>query len=255
MSMNDHLPFHDMTALITGASTGIGAATAIAFAQQGANIIIHYNANHAQAESVLQTAQQYGVKAELFQADLTAAEGSRKLARYASQKPVDILVNNAGSLLTRTRVLDFTEELWERMLMLNLTSAFFLSQAVLKGMVDRKRGFIVNISSVAARTGGGLGALAYSATKAAISTMTKGLAKEFAPHNIRVNAVSPGTIDTNYHRTFSSPEALDDVRAATPLARLGRPEEIADTVVFLCSDAASFVHGQVLEVNGGFLMA
>lgn len=255
MAMKETRPFENMTALITGASTGIGAATALAFARRGANVLIHYNSNFAEAERVLKGAQQCGSKTELVQADLTTADGSRKLAQYAAARPIDILINNAGSLLARTRVLDFSEELWEKMLMLNLTSAFFLSQAVLRGMVERKRGYIVNISSVAARTGGGLGALAYSSTKAAISTMTKGLAKEFAPQNIRVNAVSPGTVDTNYHQTFSTPEALDSVRAATPVGRLGKPEEIADTIVFLCTDAASFIHGQVLEVNGGFLMS
>lgn len=255
MALNETRPFANTTALITGASTGIGAATAVAFARQGANILIHYNSNRAEAESVLQRTRDCDVHADIIQADLSTRQGVHALSQYASQSSIDILVNNAGSLLARTRVLDFTEELWDRMLMLNLSSAFFLSQAVLRGMVDRKRGSIVNISSVAARTGGGLGALAYSSTKAAISTMTKGLAKEFAPHNIRVNAVSPGTVDTNYHQTFSNPEALEAVRAATPVGRLGKPEEIADAIVFLCSDGASFIHGQVLEVNGGFLMS
>lgn len=122
-------------------------------------------------------------------------------------------------------------------------------------MVQRKRGFIVNISSVAARTGGGVGALAYSSAKAAVSTMTKGLTKEFAACGIRANAISPGTVDTKYHQMFSTEEALGGVRAATPAARLGTSQEIADAVVFLCSDQASFIHGQVIEINGGFLMA
>jgi 3-oxoacyl-[acyl-carrier protein] reductase len=137
---------------------------------------------------------------------------------------------------------------------LNLDSAFFLAQTVLRGMVERKRGFIVNVSSVAARNGGGLGALAYATAKAALSTMTKGLAKEFAPLGIRVNAVSPGTIDTNYHRTFSTEQILNGVKSATPMGRLGTSEEIADVIVFLCSPAARFMQGQVVEVNGGFLM-
>jgi 3-oxoacyl-[acyl-carrier protein] reductase len=195
------------------------------------------------------------VHAELVQADLTTEEGTRTLSQFAEGKPIDILVNNAGSLIARTKVLDFTPELWEKVMMLNLTSAFFISQAVLKGMAQRKRGFIVNVSSVAARFGGGLGALAYATAKGAISTMTKGLAREFAPLNIRVNAVSPGTVDTNYHRSFSTPDGLDSVRASTPVGRLGAPEEIADAIVFLCSDQASFIHGQVIEINGGFLMA
>lgn len=251
---NDH-SLKNLTALVTGASSGIGEATSVALARQGANVLIHYNSKQAEAEAVLKKVQAHGVTAELVQADLATAEGTAKLARFAEGKTIDILVNNAGSLIARTRVLDFTPELWERVMMLNLTSAFFVSQAVLKGMAARKRGFIVNISSVAARFGGGLGALAYSAAKGAVSTMTKGLAKEFAPLNIRVNAVSPGTVDTGYHRSFSTPEALDGVKAATPAGRLGTPDEIADVIVFLVSDQASFIHGQVIEVNGGFLMA
>ncbi len=253
--MKSNLPFHDMNVLVTGASSGIGAATATAFARQGANLLIHYNSRESEAHTVQEEVLRHGVEARLVQADLTTMEGTHELAEFAAGQPIDILVNNAGSLLARARVLDFTPELWDRVMMLNLTSAFFLAQAVLKGMVERKRGFIVNVSSVAARTGGGPGAIAYATAKGAVSTMTKGLAREFAPLNIRVNAVSPGTVDTNYHRTFSTPEALNGVRSATPAGRLGAPEEIADTILFLCSDQASFIHGQVIEVNGGFLMA
>ncbi len=252
--MNNNLPFHDMNVLVTGASSGIGAATSIAFARRGANLLIHYNSKDSEARAVQEEVLRHGVKARLVQADLTTAEGTHNLAEFATGQPIDILVNNAGSLLARARVLDFTPQLWDRVMMLNLTSAFFLAQAVLKGMANRKRGFIVNVSSVAAQTGGGPGAIAYATAKGAVSTMTKGLAREFAPLNIRVNAVSPGTIDTNYHRTFSTPEALDIVRHATPAGRLGTPEEVADTILFLCSAQASFIHGQVIEVNGGFLM-
>jgi 3-oxoacyl-[acyl-carrier protein] reductase len=253
--MNNDRPLQNLNAMVTGASRGIGEATAIALAKHGANVIIHYNSKLAEAEAVLNKVQEHGVRAELVQADLVTAEGTRKLSDFAESREIDILVNNAGSLIARTRVLDFTPALWEKVMMLNLTSAFFLSQAVLKGMAQRKRGFIVNVSSVAARFGGGLGALAYSAAKGAVSTMTKGLAREFAPLNIRVNAVSPGTVDTDYHRSFSTPEALEGVRAATPAGRLGSPTEIADAIVFLCSDQASFIHGQVIEINGGFMMA
>ena len=248
-------PFHGMMALVTGASSGIGAATALALAQHGAYVIVHFNSRQAEADAILNEIRALGADGEIIQADLSTGEGSRELAVFARGRPIDILVNNAGSLVARTRVLDFTEDLWEQVIMLNLTSAFFLAQAVLKGMVERKRGYIVNISSVAARFGGGLGALAYSSAKAAVSTMTKGLTKEFAPLGIRVNCVSPGTIDTEYHKTFSTAEGLESVRAATPVGRLGTAEEIADAVVFLCSDQASFIHGQVIEINGGFLMA
>lgn len=253
--MTTDRPLQNLTALVTGASSGIGAATAIALARSGANVLVHYNGQRNAAEVIASQARAFGVHSETIQADLTVIEGSRSLCAYASSRPIDILVNNAGSLLKRTRVLDFTEELWDQVMMLNLTSAFWLAQAVLKGMAARKSGFIVNLSSVAARNGGGLGALAYSTAKGAISTMTKGLSREFAPSNIRVNAVSPGTVDTNYHRTFSTEEGLQAVRSATPVGRLGTPEEIADLIVYLCTPQASFIHGQVIEINGGFLMA
>jgi 3-oxoacyl-[acyl-carrier protein] reductase len=253
--MTTDRPFQNLTALVTGASSGIGEAAAIALARHGANVIVHYNSKRAGADAVCQGVQRHGVTAEPVQADLTTAEGTQKLSSFAQSREIDILVNNAGSLIARTKVLDFTPELWERVMMLNLTSAFFVSQAVLKGMAARKRGFIVNVSSVAARFGGGIGALAYSTAKGGVSTMTRALAREFAPLNIRVNTVSPGTIDTNYHRSFSTSEGLDGVRAATPVGRLGTPEEIADAIVYLCSDQASFIHGQVIEINGGFFMA
>jgi 3-oxoacyl-[acyl-carrier protein] reductase len=244
-----------LTALVTGASSGIGAATVEGLAQAGANVIVHFNSKRADAEAVAQKAAAYDVASEVVQADLATAEGMRYLTAFAKSRRIDILINNAGSLIARTKVLDFTEELWDQVMMLNFTSSFFLAQAVLPHMMAQKRGYIINISSVAARFGGGVGALVYSSAKSAVSTMTKGLTKEFAAAGVRVNAVSPGTVETNYHRSFSTAEGLDAVRAATPTGKLGTPEEVAGVVVFLCSEQASFIHGQVIEVNGGFFMA
>jgi len=241
-----------MTALITGASSGIGAASATAFGARGARVLIHYNRQESEAQRIIERVRGAGGQGELLRADLTTMDGVRSLVRALAGRRIDILVNNAGSLIQRTPVLNFTEELWEQVLTLNLTSAFFLAKAVLAGMVERKSGFVVNVSSVAARNGGGLGALAYASAKGALSTMTKGLAKEFAPFGIRINAVSPGTIDTNYHRNFSNDQMLNAVKAATPMARLGTAEEVADVILFLCSNEARFIQGQVIEVNGGF---
>jgi len=244
--------FGGMTALITGASSGIGAASATAFGTRGARVLIHYNCQESEAQRILERVRGAGGQGELLRADLTTMDGVRSLVRALAGRRIDILVNNAGSLIQRTPVLNFTEELWEQVLTLNLTSAFFLAKAVLAGMVERKSGFVVNVSSVAARNGGGLGALAYASAKGALSTMTMGLAKEFAPFGIRINAVSPGTIDTNYHRNFSNDQILSAVKAATPMARLGTAEEVADVILFLCSHEARFIQGQVIEVNGGF---
>jgi len=257
--MNDNLreaaSLAGKTALVTGASGGIGAASAVALARAGATVIVHYNSQKAEAEAVLEQVRAAGSNGETVQADLGTREGTDSLCSFASSRTIDILVNNAGSLVKRTRVLDLTPELWEKVMMLNLTSAFFLSQEVVRGMAERKSGVIINMSSVAARFGGGLGALAYSSAKAAVSTMTKGLTKEFASQGVRVNCISPGTIDTGYHRSFSTPEGLDGVCAATPIGRLGTSKEIADLVVFLSSDHATFIHGQTIEINGGFFMA
>jgi len=250
--MDNVINFGGMTALITGASSGIGAASATAFGTRGARVLIHYNCQESEAQRILERVRGAGGQGELLRADLTTMDGVRSLVRALAGRRIDILVNNAGSLIQRNPVLNFTGELWEQVLTLNLTSAFFLAKAVLAGMVERKSGFVVNVSSVAARNGGGLGALAYASAKGALSTMTMGLAKEFAPFGIRVNAVSPGTIDTKYHRNFSNDQILNAVKAATPMARLGTAEEVADVILFLCSHEARFIQGQVIEVNGGF---
>jgi 3-oxoacyl-[acyl-carrier protein] reductase len=245
-----------LTALVTGASSGIGAEAAFGFGANGAYTLIHYHENLQGATEVLERIRRVGGDGELISADFS---NRSSIAQFTGslqtlQRPIDILVNNAGSLIQRKPFLQITEQLWSEVFTLNVTSAFLTTKAVLPSMLQRRRGCVVNISSVAARFGGGIGAIAYSSAKAALSTMTKGLAREFGSQGIRVNAVSPGTIDTNYHKKFSTREALDAVVAATPLQRLGTASDIADVVVFLCSQGARFIQGQVIEVNGGFLM-
>lgn len=247
-------PFEGQTALVTGASSGIGAATAVAFGARGAHVIVHYNSRKAEAEEVLGTIQKGGGAGEILQADLANRKGIHALCDAIKGRTIDLLINNAGSLVKRTKVVDFTEEFWDQVIDLNLTSTVFISKTVLEGMVERKRGCVINISSVAARNGGGPGALAYATSKAAINAVTKGLAKEFAPQGIRVNCVSPGTIDTNFHRTFSTEQMLTNVRNTTPAGHIGTSEEVADVIAFLCTDEARYIHGQSIEVNGGFLM-
>lgn len=246
--------FRNKTVLVTGASRGIGAATALRFGSLGSRVIVHYNSHAEAAQQVLDGVKSAGGSGELWPGDLSTRDGIQALAARARQTAIDILVNNAGSLIRRTRVLEFTPELWHQTFTLNLTSAFFLAQAVLPGMIERKSGCVVNVSSVAGRMGGGIGAGAYAGAKAALTAVTKNLAREFAPAGIRVNAVSPGTIDTDYHRTFSTEQMLNGTRAATPMGRLGTSEEVADVIVFLCSEDARFIQGQAIEVNGGFLM-
>ncbi len=254
--MNNNTPkeFEGLTALVTGSSNGIGAKAAVKFAERGARVLIHYNSAKGQAGQVLERVRAAGSDGEIRQGDLSTSGGVHAFLEWLNGYRVDILVNNAGSLVKRTRFMDFTEELWRQVFMLNLDSAMLITKAVLPHMIEKKRGYIVNISSVAARNGGGLGAIAYASAKAALSAMNKGLAKEFAPLGVRVNGVSPGTIDTNFHRTFSTEQMLEGVRKSTPLGRLGTAEESADVIVFLCSSGAAFIHGQMIEVNGGFLL-
>lgn len=243
------------SALVTGASRGIGAATALALAKNGARrLILHYNSNRDGAHAVAETIRGAGAEAHLIRGDLSDARGVRDFLAELEGIDADILVNNAGSLVRRAGLNEFSEELFDRVMNLNVKSAWFITQAVAPGMISRGAGFIVNVSSIAARNGGGPGATVYAAAKAAVSTMTKGLAKELAPKGIRVNAVSPGTVDNDFHAAFSTRQMLDSVIAQTPAGKLGTNEEVADTIVFLCSHAARYIHGQTIEINGGMFM-
>jgi len=247
--------FEGLTALVTGSSNGIGAEAAVKFAEGGASeVLVQYHKGHDEAAAVCDRIRAAGAKAEMFGADFTSKAGIEAFLKELGRRRVDILINNAGSLLKRTPFLDFTPELWDQVITLNFNSAFYVTQHVLPQMVERGRGYVINVSSVAARNGGGVGALAYASAKGGLSTMTKGLAKEFAPKGVRVNGVSPGTIDTNFHKQFSTEQMLNNVRGATPAGRLGDSAETADVILFLCSEGARFIHGQMIEVNGGFLM-
>ena len=191
-----------------------------------------------------------------MQADVTKAADVRALVERTVTEfgPVDILVNNAGSLVERLRLLELTEARWDDVINLNLKSAFLCAQAVAASMMERKTGAIINVTSIAGRNGGALGSIHYSTAKGGMITFTKGLAKELAPHGIRVNAVSPGVIATPFHEQFSTPEAMKNYAAAIPLGRVGQPVEVAQTIAYLASDAASFLCGETIEINGGMLM-
>ena len=253
------LNFFDLTgrvALVTGASSGIGAATARVLADLGARVAIGYHQNQAGAEEVERDIVQRGGKAIRIRADARVATEIRELVTVSTSElgPIDILINNAGSLVERMRLVEQTEERWDEVMNLNLKSAMLCSQAVAPSMIERKTGAIVNVASIAGRNGGGLGAAAYSIAKGGLITFTKSLAKELAPHGIRVNAVSPGVIDTPFHQVFSTPEMIRNFVATIPLGRVGTPDECARVIAFLASDAASYVVGETVEINGGQLM-
>jgi 3-oxoacyl-[acyl-carrier protein] reductase len=254
--MRNYLDLSGKVALVTGASSGIGAATAILLAELGARVAIGYHGNAAGAGQVSSKIAADGGKSIAIRADVTKTEEISSLAGAVSAQlgPIDILINNAGSLMQRMKILEVKAETWDEIQDLNLKSAVLCSKAVAPSMIERKRGAIVNISSIAARNGGGPGASAYASAKGGLISFTKALAKELAPHGVRVNAVSPGVIDTPFHERFSTPEMMRNFAAAIPLGRVGTPMECAQVIAFLASDAAGYVVGETIEVNGGQLM-
>lgn len=254
--MQNHLDLTGKVALITGASSGIGAATATVLADLGARVAISYHKNQEGAERVRDAITSDGGTAIAIRSDVREATEIRALVQctVAELGPIDILVNNAGSLIERQKLLEITEERWDEVMNLNLKSAMLCSQAVAVSMTERKTGTIVNVVSIAGRTGGGPGAGAYSVAKGGLITFTKSLAKELAPHSIRVNAISPGVIDTPFHEVFSTPEMMSNFVATIPLGRVGTPAECAKVIAFLSSDASSYIVGETIEVNGGQLM-
>jgi 3-oxoacyl-[acyl-carrier protein] reductase len=254
--MRNYLDLTGRTALITGASSGIGAATAVVFAELGARVAIGYYNNEAGAFKVRDEIAATGAKIIAIRGDVRKSGDIKALIQQTTEElgPIDILVNNAGSLVERQKLAQITEERWDDIMDLNLKSALLCTQAVAPSMTERKRGVIVNIVSIAGRNGGGPGAMAYATAKGAMITMTKGMAKELAPLGVRVNAVSPGVIDTPFHEVFSTPEMIKNFVAGIPMGRVGTSMECATAIAFLASDAASYIVGETLEVNGGQLM-
>lgn len=254
--MRNYLDLTGRVALVTGASSGIGAATAAVLADLGAIVAIGYHRNQKGGERVRDQILSAGGKAISLRADMRVAAEIRSLVSSVATQlgPIDILVNNAGSLIGRMKILEVSPERWQEILDLNLTSAVLCSQAVAASMIERKRGAIVNVVSIAGRNGGGPGAGAYAAAKGGLITFTKSLAKELASHGVRVNGLSPGVIDTPFHEVFSTPEMIRNFVTAIPLGRVGTAMECATAIAFLVSDAAGYVVGETLEVNGGQLM-
>ncbi len=245
------------TALVTGASRGIGAATAITLAKNGcARVVVHYHSFGEGAQSVMDEIRKAGVETASIHANLATRDGIQQFREQMNEivPEVDILINNAGSLVKRAGLTEFSEELFDEVMDLNFRSAYFISQEAAPSMIRKGSGVIINLSSIAARNGGGPGAAIYAASKAAVACITKGMAKELAPRGIRVNAVSPGTVDNHFHEVFSTDQMLEAVVKQTPAGKLGDDQEVADVILFLCSDAARYIYGQTIEINGGMYM-
>ncbi len=248
----------DKVVLITGSSTGIGAAAAVAFGKLGARVVVHYNSSRAPAEEVLDKVKSTGAQAYLLQADVRDSAQCRQLVADTIKAfaRVDVLINNAGALVQRAPIESITDELFDEVVHLNVRSAMMCSAAAVEAMRRQgSGGNIINVTSVAARHGGGASASLYAGSKGFVSTMTRGLAKELVKDKIRVNAVAPGVITTPFHERFSTPAMLESFRSTIPMNRLGSPEECAGAFVFLASEQMSgYMTGQILEVNGGQYM-
>jgi 3-oxoacyl-[acyl-carrier protein] reductase len=240
------------TALVTGGARDIGRAISIALADAGANVAVNYNASAAPAESLARELTAKGIRAVAIRADVSNAADAARLVDEASAAlggTLDILVNNAGGLIARKKMDEMDEAFWDEVMALNLKSVFLVTRAALPKMRDG--GAIVNLSSLAARDGGGGGAIAYSTAKGGVLTFTRGLSKELASRKIRVNCVSPGLIATTFHDTFTKPEIRQAVASRTSMGREGKAEDVAKAVLFLASDASSYITGESIEINGG----
>jgi 3-oxoacyl-[acyl-carrier protein] reductase len=244
-------------ALVTGASSGIGAAIAEELAREGASVTVNYFRNEAGARQVARTIEAAGQSALVVRADVRRkAEVTRlfqeHLARFGR---LDILVNNAGDMVKRLPTAETSEELWHDAIDLNLSSAFFCCQEAITPMQAQQWGRIINIASVGGRTGGGAGSIPYHSAKAGLMALTKGLAKELAPHHVTVNTVAPGIVETAFHERHTRPELKAEwLRTLVPMQRAGTPVEIAKVVAFVASEGASYMTGATVDVNGGMAM-
>ena len=249
--------FSEEVAWVTGSSTGIGAASAVALAHQGCRVAVHYNRSEDEAQEVMEQITASGGDAMLVGGDVSDAGEVERMAREVEDRygRLDVLVNNAGSLIERRSFSEMTEDLWDRVISVNLKSVFLCSKAVLPMMKRQGSGRIINMTSVAARNGGGPGSAAYASAKGGVSTLTRAMAKDLVSENILVNGVAPGVITTPFHDRFTPPDVRENMAAAIPMGREGTPEEVAGAVLFLASPWANYLVGEIIEVNGGQLMS
>lgn len=240
-------------ALVTGASRGIGRAIAIELAKDGCSILLNYKSNHAAAQEAKRLIEEAGGEAELMPFDVSQPDAiNSALDAWFTAHPddyIDVLVNNAG-IVADEIMLAMEPEQWHRVIDVNLNGFFYCTRRVIEGMVVNHHGRIVNISSIAGQVGFA-GQTHYAAAKAALVGATRSLAVELAPKRITVNAVTPGTIGTEMAQ--QGVEKGEQLRIDIPMRRLGKPEEVAYLVSFLCSDRANYISGQVIGINGGAL--
>lgn len=248
--------FTEEVAWITGSSTGIGRACALALAEEGCRVVVHYNRSEGEAREVVEEIESSGGEALLVGGDVADGGEVQRMVGEIEDRfgRLDVLVNNAGSLIERRSFEDMDEDLWDRVMDVNLKSVYLVSQTVLPLMKRQGSGKIINMTSVAARSGGGPGSVAYATAKAGVSNLTRAMAKELVSEGILVNAVAPGIIITPFHEQFTPDDVREKMTGNIPIGREGTPEEISGAVVFLASPAADYLVGEILEINGGMLM-
>jgi 3-oxoacyl-[acyl-carrier protein] reductase len=244
------------TALVTGGSRDIGQQASLQLAAAGAKVCVNYFDNKAAADETVALIKSAEGEAMAVYADVTKAADVQQMiaaCTAAYGDVIHILVNVAGGLMGRKVLADLDEAFWDKVMEVNLKSVYLVCKETVPHMTEG--GAIVNFTSQAARDGGGFGAMAYAAAKGGVLTLTRGLAKELGPKGIRVNCISPGMINTTFHNTFTKPEVRANVAAATPLRREGRADEVGNLVLYLASDASSFINGESVEINGGTYFA
>jgi 3-oxoacyl-[acyl-carrier protein] reductase len=244
--------------LVTGASRGIGAAVARGLGACGAKVVVHYRSGRAEAEAVAADIERQGGAAHLVQGDIADVDVPDRLVAeaVAAFGRLDVLINNAGDQISRVDIGEVPDELFDRHVAVNIRPTFAACRAAVRQF--RKQGGggnIINVGSIAGRTGGGGGSALYAGAKAFMATFSRSLAKELAREKIRVNVVSPGVIITDMQNRVTSPQQLAAAAGQIPMGRAGEPDDCVGTFLYLCSDRLSgYVTGQVLEVNGGLLM-
>ena len=249
---------HGKNAFITGTSQGIGAAISKALIEAGCNVCMHYFSSDAEPMRLKKIAEANNQKAICLQADLTNEQEVIKCVSAAieSMESFDVLINNSGSIVKRSLVGDIDLDYWKTLIDINLTTMMLVTKEIIPYLNQNDGSSIVNVSSLAGRTGGHAGSLVYSMCKGAVLTWSRSLAKELAPQNVRVNSVAPGFIQgTSFHETHTTKESARKTIESIPLQRAGNPDDVARAVVFLASEYDGFITGETLDINGGVYSA
>ena len=245
--------FKNKNIIVTGSSTGIGLHTALEFLKLGAKVVFHGNNSIKNLNETIESqtnSQNYKIIKSNFIDPKEVEKFLKDAIDYLGD--VDILINNAGTMVGRYSIDKINESQFDEIFSLNAKSAFFITKKIIDIFKNKKSGCIVNVSTISARTGGSAGSSVYAASKAFISGITRSLVSECSPYNIRINAISPGTIDTKFHEQYSTKEKLEKTKQKIPMQRLGTPQDCVGPIIFLCSEKLSgYITGQILEINGG----